>query len=468
MRIQRSMRMLEDTIAGISTPPGIGGIGIVRMSGAEAFSIIRRIFKSFKNKDMMKASSHTIHYGYIYDDKKEAMIDEVLIMVMKAPHTYTKEDVIEINCHGGVVSIQKIMELVVREGARIAEPGEFTKRAFLNGRIDLSQAEAVIDIITAKTDMSLQSAVYQLEGSLSHKIKAYRHEILSMIAHIEATIDYPEHDIEELTYQTMEKQTQELLQKICGLIDTADSGKILREGLQTVIIGKPNVGKSSLMNALLKEQRAIVTDIPGTTRDILEEYINLRGVPLKIIDTAGIRDTEDVVEKIGVGKSKEFLEKADFILMLVDGSIPLSEEDVQIFDLIKEKKAIVIINKTDLPIGIDELQIKQFADEKQILKVSLKDSKGLDQLEKVLKDMFFSGEVNFERDVLVTNIRHKQLLEKAENSLRAVLETIQMQMPEDCISIDLQQAYEYLGEITGDSVGESIIDQIFTQFCLGK
>ncbi len=460
--------MLDDTIAAISTPLGVGGIGIVRISGPCAIDIADGIFKSHRDKTLKEADSHTIQYGHMYDPSTDQVIDEVLMMVMKSPHTYTKEDVVEVNCHGGIVAIQKTLSVILSQGARIAEPGEFTKRAFLNGRIDLSQAEAVIDIIKAKTEESLQSAVFQLDGSLSSKVKEFRHKVLEMIAHIEAAIDYPEHDIEEMTFQMMKEKTEVLLQELTDLIKTADTGKILREGLQTVIIGKPNVGKSSLMNALLREQRAIVTEIAGTTRDVLEEYLNIQGVPLKIIDTAGIRQTEDIVEKIGVSKSKEFLEKADLILMMLDASERLSLEDVEILQQIKDKKAIVLMNKTDLSSVLDMDEVLEIIGEKKVIPLSIIENKGLGALEATLKDMFFAGELTIGQDVMITNVRHKDALLRTKKSLLAVMETIAYRMPEDLISVDLQQAYAHLGEITGDSVGEDLIDQIFKQFCLGK
>lgn len=460
--------MLDDTIVAISTPIGTGGIGIVRVSGDKAFDIGDKIFRSIKNKNINSAQTHTIQYGNIINPLTSKIIDEGLIMIMKAPATYTKENIIEINCHGGILSVQKVLEAVLNSGARLAEPGEFTKRAFLNGRIDLSQAEAVIDIINSRTEIFHNSALNQLDGSISNKIREYRNELLTLIAHIEAAIDYPEHDIEENTYDTIEIKTKELITKINNLITTADTGKIIREGIKTVIVGKPNVGKSSLLNALLREQRAIVTDIPGTTRDILEESINLNGISLRIVDTAGIRETNDIIEKLGVEKSKDFAEKADLILILLDNSKPLSDEDIVILKLLKNKKYIVIINKIDLPNKLEYNKINNYVDKKNIIELSVKNNKGIDILEDKLKNMFFSGQINTHDDIFITNIRHKDSLMRAKESLLEVINTINLGMPEDCISIDLQKSYQVLGEITGETVDEDIVDKIFSEFCLGK
>jgi len=460
--------MINDTIASISTPIGSGGIGIVRVSGNNAIEIIDKIFKSKSNKKLINVKTHTINYGYIYDYNNEMAIDEVLVMLMKGPSTFTREDIVEINCHGGVVVIQKVLELVLKNGARLAEPGEFTKRAFLNGRIDLSQAEAVIDIINAKTNLSLQTSVNQLEGKLSEKVKQLRKQLLEMIAHIEASIDYPEHDMEQLTFDKMRKGSQYLKEEIGILLETADTGKIIKEGLETVIVGKPNVGKSSLMNVLVRNQRAIVTDVPGTTRDIIEEYVNIAGIPLKIIDTAGIRETDDFVEKIGVEKSKEVIDKADLIIMMLDGSSPLTKEDKTIIDLTKDKKIIVLVNKTDLDMKLDIESLKTYVNEKNIINISAKEKIGINLIEDSIKEMFLKGSINMKDNIFVTNVRHKNALFNAKNSLNNAINTIDMMMPEDCISIDLQDCYDYLGEVTGDSLDESIIDQIFSQFCLGK
>ncbi|NLK20582.1 MAG: tRNA uridine-5-carboxymethylaminomethyl(34) synthesis GTPase MnmE [Epulopiscium sp.] len=458
--------MIEDTIAAISTPLGTGGIGIIRISGKDAFAITNNIFKGKKFKDLSQARTHTIHYGHIFD--KDKVIDEVLIMVMKSPNTYTREDIIEINCHGGLVSIRKVLDVVLKMGARLAEPGEFTKRAFLNGRIDLSQAEAVIDVITAKTETSLNTAMNQLEGNLSIRINELRNELLELMAHIEASIDYPEYDIEELGQKRLKESIEDIRIKINHLLKTADSGKILREGVKTVIVGKPNVGKSSLLNALLREQRAIVTDIPGTTRDVLEEYINISGIPFKIIDTAGIRETEDLVEKIGVNRSKDLLDRADLVILILDLSINLEDEDRAIMDLVKNKKVLIVLNKTDLPPIIDKKEIYNRFSANKVIEMSTKDRNDIEKLEKALKEMFYTGQISMDDSVIITNVRHKNSLEKADISLKSVLESIDMGMPEDCLSIDLTNAYKDLGEITGQSVQEDLIKKIFSQFCLGK
>ncbi|HQD51185.1 MAG TPA: tRNA uridine-5-carboxymethylaminomethyl(34) synthesis GTPase MnmE [Defluviitaleaceae bacterium] len=458
--------MIDDTIAAISTPPGVGGIGIIRVSGRDAFSIVNSIFRSKKVKDLSSVKSHTIHYGHIVDG--DSLIDEVLVSVMKAPNTYTKEDVVEINCHGGMVSVKKVLEQVLKNGARLAEPGEFTKRAFLNGRIDLSQAEAVIDIINSKTENSLKLAVNQLEGRLSKEIKKIMDKIIEIMAHIETSIDYPEYDLEEINYDNLENNIKEIRKEIRHLLETADSGKIMREGVKTVIVGKPNVGKSSLLNALLREQRAIVTSIPGTTRDVLEEYINISGIPFKIIDTAGIRETNDIVEKIGVDRSKELLELADLIIFIIDLSVPLTEEDRYIMDLVKERKTLVILNKTDKETVINKKEIYDKFINNKVLEMSTKNPEDIERLEETLKEMFDEGHFNIDDSAVISNMRHKNALIKANNSLEDVLKSISMNMPVDFLSIDLSNAYNFLGEITGETIEEDLINKIFSEFCLGK
>ena len=459
---------LDDVIAAISTPAGSGGIGIVRISGTGSIDVADRIFKGASDKKLAEKKSHTISYGHIVDPKTNETADEVLVSIMKGPNSYTREDVVEINCHGGFTAVNKVLEICVNNGARHAEPGEFTKRAFLNGRIDLSQAEAVIDIINSKTDLSRQSAVYQLEGSLKNKMTALRDELLTTIATIEAAIDYPEHDIEEETYRILHNKTTGLIEKVDELLETADKGKIIREGISTVILGKPNVGKSSLLNALLREERAIVTDVPGTTRDTVEEFVNIGGVPVKIIDTAGIRDTDDTVEKIGVEKSRRIAEEADLLLMLADLSRPFDDEDKEILSLIKGRKAIVILNKTDLPQVLDSKTAFEGIDEASIISISAKTGDGIDELTKRLEDMFFGGQLEINNSVVISNVRHKNALYAAKESLERAITTIEIRMPEDLVSIDLKQAYDHLGEITGDSIEEDLLDKIFSQFCLGK
>lgn len=457
---------LDDIIAAISTG-GTGAIGIVRMSGSNCIALADTIFQSKNHSSLLDKKSHTITYGYIIDNDTNNIIDEVLVTVMKAPNTYTKEDIVEINCHGGIVVLQKVLEIVLNNGARLAEPGEFTKRSFLNGRIDLSQAEAVIDLIQSKTDIARQSAVNQLGGRLQQKVKNMRSKLLDMIAAIEAAIDYPEHDIEQDTYRDMEQKTVEMIEEMEQLLKNADKGKIIREGIQTVIIGKPNVGKSSLLNWFLEEERAIVTDVPGTTRDTVEEYVNIEGIPMKIVDTAGIRQTGDIVEKIGVEKSKEHAQKADLILLLLDASRPLEKEDEEILSFVKNKKTIILLNKMDLEPKITEQQLKQYSEYAKVITVSVKQNTGLEEFVQYLKSMFFGGEVIAD-DGLLGNVRHKDALYKAKQAMQRALDTITSKMPEDFISMDLQQANSALGEITGDTVDEEIIDRIFTKFCLGK
>lgn len=457
---------LDDTIAAISTPIGNGGIGIVRISGDESIDIINKIFVPFKNKNIKDVKSHTIHYGNIVYNN--VVIDEVLVMLMKKPNTYTKEDIIEINCHGGIKSTQRVLQSVLKSGARLAENGEFTKRAFLNGRIDLSQAEAVIDIINAKTELSHKSAINRLEGKLSEKVKQFRNDILTMTAHIEASIDYPEHDIEDLTYEKIKNDTNILIDKINKLLETADTGKIINEGIQTAILGKPNVGKSSLLNVLIEEERAIVTDIPGTTRDVLQEYVNINGIALNIVDTAGIRNTDDIIEKIGVEKSKYYAEQSQLIFFVVDASREIDNEDIEILNLIKNKKVIVLINKVDLEVIADYNKIYEFADKKYVIEISAKNEFGIDKLYSLIKNLFFEGIINIDDNILISSERNKISLFNAIKSLENVIDTIEAKMPEDFISIDLMESYKYLGEIIGDSIEEDIIDKIFSEFCLGK
>ncbi len=456
--------MLDDVIAAISTPIGTGGIGIVRMSGAGCIALADSIF--IGRKKLTQRASHTLSYGKITDGVGGEIIDEVLVSVMKAPHTYTKEDIVEINCHGGFLVTRRVLEAVLKTGARLAEPGEFTKRSFLNGRIDLTQAEAVIDLIEAKTELSRQAAFSQLEGRLKTAVREMREEILDMIASIEAAIDYPDYDVEEETYSSMEQGAEKLLARMEKLLEGADRGKIIREGLQTVIVGKPNVGKSSLLNWLLDEERAIVTDIPGTTRDTVEEYLNLDGIPIKIVDTAGIRKTGDVVEKMGVEKSKACAENADLVILMLDGSRPLEEEDKEILSFIRGKKTIVLLNKVDLKQKLSPKELAEYVPPEQLLFISIKENKGFDALLDALKNMFLDGHTA--DDALLGNTRHKDALYRAKEAMEHCMETITSRMPEDFISMDLQDANRALGEITGDTGDEEIIDRIFTKFCLGK
>jgi len=458
------INQLDDIIAAISTPLGMGGIGIVRMSGQGCIELADRLFSG--KKSLLEKKSHTLSYGKIMN--QDEVIDEVLVSIMKAPQTYTKEDIVEINCHGGSLVTRRILEAILNTGARLAEPGEFTKRAFLNGRMDLTQAEAVIDLIHSQTDLSRQAAVNQLEGRLKTEVRSMREDILDMVASIEAVIDYPEHDVEEETYGSMEQGASKLLNRMEMLLANADRGKIIREGLETVIVGKPNVGKSSLLNWLLEEERAIVTDIPGTTRDTVEEYINIDGIPMKIVDTAGIRETGDIVEKKGVEKSKAYAEKADLIMMMLDGSRPLEGEDREILSFIRGKNTLVLINKTDLEQKLSLDDLKKYIPKEQIISVSIKENRGFEELINELKELFFSGESVKAEDALLGNTRHKNALFQAKEAMERCLVTIRTRMPEDFISMDLQDANRALGEITGDVADEEIIDRIFTKFCLGK
>ena len=456
------------TIAAISTAVGEAGIGIVRISGKKALDIGNSIFKGSKISELNEVNNRKLIYGHIVDNKEDQIIDEVLISYMKGPSTYTREDMVEIYCHGGIISVKKVLELILNKGARLAEPGEFTKRAFLNGRLDLSQAEAVMDLIKAKTDKSFETSLDQLEGSLSKKIRDIRDILLEMIAHVEVSIDYPDEDLEEVTYEELERDANKIKKEIEILLSTADRGKILRDGLSTVILGKPNVGKSSLLNAILRENRAIVTDIPGTTRDIIEEYVNIDGIPLKIMDTAGIRDTKDLVEQIGVDRAKETIKDADLIIAVFDASRELSQEDYDIIDLIKEKKSIIIINKTDLDSKYDENYLRSLVDNKEIINASIISDIGLDVLEDNIKSMFYGGEIEIESDTVVTNIRHKNQLVKSLDNIEQALEDIMKNVPIDCIEVDLKNCWENLGEISGDTIGEDILDKIFAEFCIGK
>ncbi|SDL15478.1 tRNA uridine-5-carboxymethylaminomethyl(34) synthesis GTPase MnmE [Natronincola ferrireducens] len=459
---------IDDTITAIATAPGEAGIGIVRISGEKALDIADRIFQSNKGKKLSQMPVRRMTYGYIVNPDTGEKIDEVLIYYTKGPYTYTKEDVVEVNCHGGIIPVKKILELILRSGARAAEPGEFTKRAFLNGRIDLAQAEAVMDLISAKTDKGFDVALDQLDGALSKKVGGIRQKLLDMLAHIEVSIDFSEEDVDEVTLEYLVHKSIEVEKDIDNLLKTADAGKILREGLNTVIVGKPNVGKSSLLNALLRESRAIVTEIPGTTRDVIEEHLNIRGIPLKIIDTAGIRETEDIVEKIGVEKSKEFFNKADLIIFMLDISTELTKEDLQIMELLQKKKALILVNKIDLPQRVDLKEIKELIEDKKIIKISLVEEKGLEAVEEAIEELVYRGEIKAKDRLLVTNVRHKNSLERALKSIREGVEAINRKMPLDFVEVDVKNTWEALGEISGDTVAEDIIDHIFKNFCIGK
>jgi len=458
--------MKSDTIAAVATAMSPSGIGIIRLSGDESLDIIDKVYRSKSNKKKIsQCDSHTIHYGYIYDG--DEMIDEVMVLLMKAPNTYTKEDTIEIDCHGGVFVMKRILETVIKYGARPAEPGEFTKRAFLNGRIDLTQAESVIDVINSKNDYALKSSLSQLKGAVLTDVKKIRGNILHQIAFIETALDDPEHI-------SLDGYNEELLsvvnnerKEIKKLLDSSDNGRILKEGINTVILGKPNAGKSSLLNVLVGEERAIVTDIAGTTRDVLEEQINLHGISLNIMDTAGIRNTEDVVEKIGVSKAKEYANKADFIIYVIDSSTPLDDSDFEIMEILKDKKAVVLLNKSDLDVVTRKEDVEKHLNQ-AIIQISAKENTGISELEEKIKEMFFHGEVSFNDEIYITNIRQKNSLQDALDSLNLVVQSIEDDMPEDFYSIDLMSAYESLGKMIGESVEDDLVNEIFSKFCMGK
>ncbi len=461
------MEIMEDTIAAIATAVSEAGISIVRISGKQAIETAARIFRSGKKDFVLEEQpSHTIHYGFIYDG--EERVDEVLLLLMKGPHSYTGEDTVEIDCHGGVYVTRQILETVIRHGARLAEPGEFTKRAFLNGKMDLTQAEAVGEIISSRNAYALHTSVEQLKGSVKEAIGNFRKEILYHLAFIESALDDPEHISLDGYAETLGGVVNKLRGQMQRLIATFDNGRMCREGIRTVIIGKPNAGKSSLMNVLVGEERAIVTDVAGTTRDTLEEQIQINGISLNIIDTAGIRKTEDTVEKIGIQRAVASMEKADLILYVADGSVPLNESDEEIIDLIRDRKAIVLLNKTDLETVVTEEDLRARVGAHPVLSISAREEKGIDQLEEVLKDLFFQGEISFNDQVCITNLRQKQLLEEILAALDRVEESLQMGMPEDFYSIDLMDAYEKLGRITGEAVDDDLADEIFAKFCMGK
>ena len=455
-----------DTIAAISTAMGNSGIGIVRISGDEAVEIADRVFRLKNGKEKLgDQKSHTIHYGFVCDG--EEVIDEVLVMLMKGPRSFTAEDTVEIDCHGGMLVTRRILEVVLKAGARLADPGEFTKRAFLNGRIDLSQAEAVIDVINAKNEYALKSSVGQLRGSVSRKIKELREQIIYEIAFIESALDDPEHISLDGYGEKLMSGVEAMEKELCKLIKSSSNGRVVSEGVKTVILGKPNAGKSSLMNVLVGEDRAIVTDIAGTTRDILEEHIYLQGISLNVVDTAGIRDTDDVVEKIGVTRAMNAAEDADLIIYVVDGSRNLDENDYQIMDFIRDRKAVVLLNKSDLElvVSVDEIVEKSGH---SVIAISAKKESGIDQLEEEIKSLFYEGEIDFNDQIMITNVRHAQALHEAYDSILMVKRSIEDEMPEDFYSIDLMNAYEKLGLIVGESVEDDLVNEIFSKFCMGK
>lgn len=458
--------MENDTIAAISTPVGEGGIAVIRVSGPEAVEVVDRVYKG--KRSLTEVDTHTVHYGHILHPETKEVLDEVLVTVMRAPRTFTREDVVEVSCHGGVVPVQKVLEALLTAGARLAEPGEFTKRAFLNGRIDLSQAEAVIDLIRSKTDRAARVAMDQARGRLSRLIQKLRQEILETLAHLAVNVDYPEYDAEELTAKTLLSRCRQIEGEILRLLETARQGKILRDGIATVIVGRPNVGKSSLLNALSQENKAIVTDIPGTTRDVIEEYVNVRGIPLRLVDTAGIRETEDVVERIGVERSRRALEQADLVLLVLNYAEPLTEDDRKLLEAVRSHTAIVVVNKTDLERRIDLEEVRRLIGDTPLVTLSLKEERGLDRLEEAIGELFFAGKVEGTEATYVSNVRHIHLLERALGNVRDAIAGIEGNIPLDMVEIDLKNAWQHLGEIIGEAVSEDLIDQIFSQFCLGK
>ncbi len=456
-----------DTITSISTPMGEGAIGIVRLSGLDAVEIADKLYKG--RKQLKDVPTHTINYGHIIDPETQEVVEEVMVSVLRAPRTFTREDIVEINCHGGILTINRVLELTMTYGARMAEPGEYTKRAFLNGRIDLSQAEAVMDFIRSKTDRASKVAMNQIEGRLSDLIKKQRQSILEVLAQVEVNIDYPEYDdVEEATSELLLERAQEIKNEIQKLLDTGVQGKIMREGLSTVIVGKPNVGKSSMLNNLIQDNKAIVTEVAGTTRDVLEEYVNVRGVPLRLVDTAGIRETEDIVERIGVERSRKALSEADLILFVLNNNEPLTEEDRKLYEVVKTSDAIVIINKTDLTPRLDRDEVKAMVGSMPVIETSMLEQQGIDELEIQIRDLFFGGEVQSQDMTYVSNSRHISLLKQAKKTIQDAIDAAEMGIPMDMIQIDLTRTWELLGEIIGESASEELIDQLFSQFCLGK
>ncbi|HGZ4406374.1 TPA: tRNA uridine-5-carboxymethylaminomethyl(34) synthesis GTPase MnmE [Staphylococcus aureus] len=456
-----------DTITSISTPMGEGAIGIVRLSGPQAVEIADILYKG---KHLLNdVPSHTINYGHIIDPESKEVVEEVMVSVLRAPKTFTREDIIEINCHGGILTINRVLELTMTYGARMAEPGEFTKRAFLNGRIDLSQAEAVMDFIRSKTDRASKVAMNQIEGRLSDLIKKQRQSILEILAQVEVNIDYPEYDdVEDATTEFLLEQSKEIKQEINRLLDTGAQGKIMREGLSTVIVGKPNVGKSSMLNNLIQDNKAIVTEVAGTTRDVLEEYVNVRGVPLRLVDTAGIRETEDIVEKIGVERSRKALSQADLILFVLNNNEALIQEDYTLYEVVKNEDVIVIVNKMDLEQNIDINEVKDMIGDTPLIQTSMLKQEGIDELEIQIRDLFFGGEVQNQDMTYVSNSRHISLLKQARQTIQDAIDAAESGVPMDMVQIDLTRTWEILGEIIGETASDELIDQLFSQFCLGK
>ncbi len=457
----------QDTIAALVTAVGESSVGIIRISGPEAVKIADKIYQG--KSDLLSADTHTIHYGYVYDWRNDKKIDEALFMLMRGPRSFTGEDVVEVQCHGGMVVLKQVLQLILLSGARLAEQGEYSKRAFLNGRLDLAQAESIMDIVQAKTDKGVDLALSQLQGTLSGMVKTLRADLLELIAFIQADIDYPDDDIERLTAEEQQQRVVNLKTQVANVLQNAQKGKMIRDGLKVVIAGKPNVGKSSLLNALLGQERAIVTDIPGTTRDVIEEYINLNGIPLKIVDTAGIRETDNVVEQIGVDRAQQFMKTADLVLYVVDAVQGLTEQDILMMEDIQNQPVIYLLNKSDVGIS-DEIraQLKEAIGEAPVLEISARDKIGLEQLEEKITDLFFAGTLEVSNDIMVTNVRHIQILEESMAHMDGFLNGIMLGLSVDFLVIDLQNAWEKLGKITGETVEEDLLDQIFSKFCLGK
>lgn len=457
----------QDTIAALVTAVGESSVGIIRISGPEAVKIADKIYQG--KSDLLSADTHTIHYGYVYDWRNDKKIDEALFMMMRGPRSFTGEDVVEVQCHGGMVVLKQVLQLILLSGARLAEQGEYSKRAFLNGRLDLAQAESIMDIVQAKTDKGVDLALSQLQGTLSGMVKTLRADLLELIAFIQADIDYPDDDIERLTAEEQQQRVINLKTQVANVLQNAQKGKMIRDGLKVVIAGKPNVGKSSLLNALLGQERAIVTDIPGTTRDVIEEYINLNGIPLKIVDTAGIRETDNVVEQIGVDKAQQFMKTADLVLYVVDAVQGLTEQDTLMMEDIQNQPVIYLLNKSDVGIS-DEIraQLKEAIGEAPVLEISARDKIGLEQLEEKITDLFFAGTLEVSNDIMVTNVRHIQILEESMAHMDGFMNGIMLGLSVDFLVIDLQNAWEKLGKITGETVEEDLLDQIFSKFCLGK
>ncbi|WP_277302139.1 tRNA uridine-5-carboxymethylaminomethyl(34) synthesis GTPase MnmE [Veillonella caviae] len=459
---------IDDTIAAIATPPGIGGVGIIRVSGKDSFAIVNTLFKSAGTVPLGERPNRTIQYGTIVDPGSNKTIDEVLLLLMHGPHSYTAEDVVEIQCHGGIVPVRQILKLLVNQGVRMAEAGEFTKRAFMNGRIDLTQAEAIIDIIEAKTEDSLSLAVAQLDGTVSKFVSDVREQLIAMIAHLEVTIDYPEEDIEDVTSQEVREQLEPILTHMDELLATANTGRLIRDGIMTVIVGRPNAGKSSLMNALLRENRAIVTDIPGTTRDSIEEFMTIEGISLRLIDTAGIRDTDDTVEALGVERARQYIDKADIVLCVIDASTPLTDEERHILVSVSGLNTIVLLNKSDMGLAVSSESIASMGTFTAIETISAKDGEGTAVLSKWVKELVYGGQVKQTNDAMISNVRHISLMEQAKGQIEQAIISIDAGMPVDFIATDLRSAWELLGDITGDSIRESMVDELFSRFCLGK